>query len=57
VIKFSPFGLIHRDPALTQSLFDEVNILSANEFRTLFPEGEFVVERFFIHPKIIPDYQ
>jgi hypothetical protein len=51
VVKFSPFGLIHRDSALTQNFFDEVNILSANEFRTLFPEGEFVVERFLFIPK------
>jgi hypothetical protein len=51
VVKYSPFGLIHRDPSLTQTFFDEVNILSANEFRTLFPEGEFVVERFLFIPK------
>jgi hypothetical protein len=51
VVKFSPYGLIHRDPALTQNFFDEVNILSANEFRTLFPEGQFVVERFLFIPK------
>jgi hypothetical protein len=51
VVKFSPFGLIHRDPAMTQSFYDEVNILTANEFRALFPEGEFLIERFLFIPK------
>jgi hypothetical protein len=51
VVKFSPFGLIHRDSAMTQSFYDEVNILTANEFRALFPEGEFLVERFLFIPK------
>ena len=51
VVKYSPFGLMHRDPSLTQTFFDEVNILSASEFRKLFPEGEFVVERFMFIPK------
>jgi hypothetical protein len=49
--KFSPFGLVERDAALTRQLFDQTNLLSAKEFRRLFPEGQFVIERFLFLPK------
>lgn len=51
VAKFSPFGLVERNAALTRQLFDETNLLTAKEFRRLFPEGQFVIERFLFLPK------
>jgi hypothetical protein len=49
--KFSPFGLVQRNAMLTRQFFDEINLLSAKEFRNLFPEGQFVIERFLFMPK------
>ncbi|XIA62294.1 class I SAM-dependent methyltransferase [Bradyrhizobium sp. TZ2] len=49
--KISPFGLVERDAMVTRQLFDETNLLSAREFRRLFPEGHFVTERFLFLPK------
>jgi Methyltransferase domain len=49
--KFSPFGLVQRNAMLTRQFFDEINLLSAKEFRILFPEGQFVIERFLFMPK------
>ena len=49
--KFSPFGLVERNAALARQLFDDTNLLSAKEFRSLFPEGQFVTERFLFIPK------
>jgi hypothetical protein len=51
LVRFSPFGLAHRDAGFTRKFFDEINILTADEFRSLFPEGEFVIERFLFIPK------
>jgi SAM-dependent methyltransferase len=48
---FSPFGLVERNATVTRQLFDETNLLSAREFRGLFPEGKFVIERFLFLPK------
>lgn len=49
--KISPFGLVERNAMVTRQLFDETNLLSAREFRRLFPEGHFVTERFLFLPK------
>jgi hypothetical protein len=49
--KFSPFGLVQRNAMLTRQFFDEINLLSAKEFRNLFPVGQFVIERFLFMPK------
>jgi hypothetical protein len=49
--KFSPFGLVERDATLIRKVFDETNLLSAKEFRRLFPEGQFIIERFLFLPK------
>jgi hypothetical protein len=51
VAQFSPFGLVERNAKLTRQVFDETNLLSAKEFRRLFPEGQFVIERFLFLPK------
>jgi hypothetical protein len=49
--KFSPFGLVQRNAMLTRQFFDEINLLTAKEFRSLFPEGQLVIERFLFIPK------
>jgi hypothetical protein len=49
--RFSPFGLVERNAMLARQLFDETNLLSAKEFRSLFPEGQFIIERFLFMPK------
>lgn len=49
--KFTPFGLVQRDAALVQQYFDTTNLLTAREFRSLFPEGQLVIERFLFIPK------
>ncbi|ARP99505.1 class I SAM-dependent methyltransferase [Pseudorhodoplanes sinuspersici] len=49
--KFTPFGLTQRDAALVQQYFDGTNLLTAREFRSLFPEGQLVIERFLFIPK------
>ncbi len=36
---------------LARQLFDEINLLSAKEFRSLSSEGQFVIERFLFMPK------
>jgi hypothetical protein len=48
---FTPFGLTQRDAALVQQYFDGTNLLTAKEFRGLFPEGQLVIERFLFMPK------
>lgn len=49
--RFSPFGLVERNAKLARQVFDETNLLSAKEFRSLFPEGQFVIERFLFMPQ------
>jgi hypothetical protein len=51
LVRFSPLGLAMRNATATQQFFDEINLLTANEFRSLFPEGQLVVERFLFIPK------
>ena len=51
VANFSPFGLVHRNAMMTRQFFDEINLLSAKEFRGLFPDGQLVIERFMFIPK------
>src|ERR1700744_2901895 len=48
---FSPFALVERNATVTRQLFDGTSLLSAKEFRALFPEGQFIVERFLLIPK------
>lgn len=51
LVKFSPFGLVQHDAASVQQYFDATNLLTAREFRSLFPEGQLVIERFLFIPK------
>src|SRR5262245_43527619 len=51
LVRFSPLGLFMRNAGATQHFFDEINLLNAKEFQTLFPEGRLVVERFLLIPK------
>jgi len=51
LVRFSPFGLFQRDEEMVQRYFDATHLLSAREFRSLFPDGQLVTERFFFMPK------